>query len=510
MDASSPAAAVAEPSDVVDTTRRFVTFTAGDDVYAVDLAPVQEIIRVPAVVPVPLAPPSLDGLANLRGRVLPLLNLRRAVGLPARETDEATRALVIDAGQPIGVVVDRVSSVVAVPENSVEPVDPSFTSALGDLVHGVLKNVGGHAVLMVLDVPQLLARELSVLQTAATRTQRTRATAALSESSTNTTNVDAADDMPFVSFSLGGEEYALDVRHVREILRVPERIAHVPNAAAHLVGVTTVRESLLPLVCLRRMLGLDAGARDERSRIVVIGDATRSVGLVVDAVHEVMRVDASRLDAVPVHLREGGNPSYVQAIGRLDDGRRLVSILDAQAFLLADATGASLSTTTSTQPDTMDQVDAARGEDEQVVVLRLGAQEFGVPIEAVQEIVRVPETLTEVPHAPPFVQGVMNLRGAVLPVLDLRRRLGLDPIERSDAQRVLVFTVDGTRTGFIVDAVLEVLRVPRGAVSDAPLLSSAQQAVLGRIINLEHTQRIVQLLTPSALLDASASTAIAA
>ena len=64
-------------------------------------------------------------------------------------------------------------------------------------------------------------------------------------------------------------------------------------------------------------------------------------------------------------------------------------------------------------------------DDLQLVIFRLGAEEFGVPIMAVQEIVRVPEQLTKVPRTPAFVEGVINLRGAVLPVIDQRSRLGL-------------------------------------------------------------------------------------
>src|SRR5680860_647851 len=85
--------------ELVSETRQFVTFTAGGEVFAVDTAPVQEIIRLPEVVRVPLAPATLDGLANLRGKVLPVISLRRMFGFPEQEHDDATRAVVVDMGQ---------------------------------------------------------------------------------------------------------------------------------------------------------------------------------------------------------------------------------------------------------------------------------------------------------------------------------------------------------------------------------------------------------------------------
>jgi purine-binding chemotaxis protein CheW len=90
--------------------QQFVTFMAGDEVFAADMAPVQEIIRVPEVVRVPLAPSALEGLANLRGKVLPIISLRRLFGFPEIAHDDSTRALVVDVGQPLGFVVDRAIS----------------------------------------------------------------------------------------------------------------------------------------------------------------------------------------------------------------------------------------------------------------------------------------------------------------------------------------------------------------------------------------------------------------
>jgi purine-binding chemotaxis protein CheW len=82
--------------------------------------------------------------------------------------------------------------------------------------------------------------------------------------------------------------------------------------------------------------------------------------------------------------------------------------------------------------------------------------------------------MTKVPKAAAAVEGVINLRGAVLPVIDLRRRLGLAPVERSDRQRIVVLVIDNVRTGFIVDSVAEVLKVPKSAIEPAPHLSGDQ------------------------------------
>ena len=96
--------------------------------------------------------------------------------------------------------------------------------------------------------------------------------------------------------------------------------------------------------------------------------------------------------------------------------------------------------------------------DAQVVVLRVQGGDYAVPIHRVQEIVRVPE-ITRVPHAQPGVEGVINLRGRVLPVVDLAARLALGTTERARSARVVVVDGGTESIGLLVDGVSEVLRV---------------------------------------------------
>jgi purine-binding chemotaxis protein CheW len=149
--------------------------------------------------------------------------------------------------------------------------------------------------------------------------------------------------------------------------------------------------------------------------------------------------------------------------------------------------------------------DHARGngtleEEEQFVVFRLANEEYGAPIESVQEIVRVPEDLTRLPKAPAFIKGVVNLRGSVLPVVDQRTRFDLADIERNDRQRIMVFTIEGVRTGFIVDSVSEVLKIPRSAIGPTPTLSQEQARLISRVANLERQKRMILLIDVDHLL----------
>lgn len=479
-----------------DDVRQFVSFIVGEEVFAVELTPVQEIIRVPDIVRVPLAPRTLDGLANLRGKVLPIVSLRRTFGFADREYDDATRALVIDIGQPLGFVVDKVLSVLGVESAKIEGVDSIKATVNTDLLSGIIKGAGGHDMIMVLDFAKLITREFAEIAVVSAKA------AATAGASATTEEEDTSDELQLVSFDVAGQEYAIAIENVQEIVQVPENIVQVPRAESHVLGVMTLRNRLLPLVSLRRMFALPVHDADEQSRIVVVGLGGTSVGIVVDSVSEVLRVAKSEVDAMPGLFARDGQLADIADICRLDGGKRLVSVIAANNLFRHSAIKEALTTMTShTEDKETDGVAADESsDDEQVVVFRLDKEEFGVPIETVQEIVRVPDELMRVPKAPAFVEGVINLRGAVLPVIDLRRRLGLEAVERSDRQRVMVFVIDGTRTGFIVDSVAEVLSIHKSMIEPAPRLSSAQGKVLTRMANLATQKRMVQLIAPAHLM----------
>ncbi len=103
----------------------------------------------------------------------------------------------------------------------------------------------------------------------------------------------------------------------------------------------------------------------------------------------------------------------------------------------------------------------------QLVTFSIGEEEFGVNILQVQEIIRTME-ITNVPRAPEFVEGVINLRGKVIPIVDMRSRFGLDAKEHDKYTRIIVVEFNNIIVGFVVDSVSEVLRIPANAVQPPP------------------------------------------
>jgi purine-binding chemotaxis protein CheW len=121
----------------------------------------------------------------------------------------------------------------------------------------------------------------------------------------------------------------------------------------------------------------------------------------------------------------------------------------------------------------------------QVVSFKIGDEEFGVNILQVQEINRLVQ-ITQVPNAPDFIEGVMNLRGRIVPVVNLRKRFGLPKKEYDKNTRVIVVELNDKTVGFIVDSVSEVLRFSKNDVDPTPdLISGIDNEYITGIAKLE-------------------------
>lgn len=516
--------AVTDVADEVDAadevSNQYVTFNLNDEAFAFPMAHVLEIVRVPETVAVPLTPPSLVGLANLRGSVLPVLDLRRILALPESDYNEATRVIVVDAGRPVGLVVDKVARVLNVEDRHIETAEQVRATIDAELLNGVAKNIDGQDLIQLLDIDRSIRSEFStVIEAVSVANGSVGGVAELADAGAGSDEED--DTSQLVSFVVDGQEYAFDIAEVEEIVRVPEEISQVPHAERHVLGLINLRGQLLPLVSLRRMFALHESELTEHNRILVVslqhgGTRRESVGIVVDQVREVLRVPQDVQDKVPSLLRQGSEMDEIGAVCRLDGGKRLVSVLSAGALFQHPSIQQAIDTRDREmqESDMQGEVvgddvrDDVEDDETQLVVFVLADQEFSVSIDSVQEITRVPEEMTRVPKTPDFIEGLVNLRGSVLPVLDMRTRFGLERMPRNDRQRILVLDLNGVRTGFVTDAVLEVLRLSRALIESAPPLSDEQARIMGRVVNFRDRKRMIQVLDVDELLDKSEVSAV--
>ena len=541
-----------EAGGETDGALDFVTVTVADLRLALPLPAVRAVIRLPDLVRIPLGPPSLDGLAQWHGDAVPVLDLARALGRSGgAEPTRETRVVLVGhrgqtGGQTVGLRVDAMAGILRSNPDRIDPVTQEEGGLDPAMLDGLLRD--GPATILKLEA--LIDSQFGD----PAETERTgRGTATAGFGSVQAGGTGAAggakggiDRQALLVFEVAGQEFALPVDRVREVLPAPREVTRMARSKAHLLGVMAVRDRLLPLVGLRALFGLEAGEGHEPGglaagrRVVVVrsGGGQAPVGVLVDEVREILRLDPALIDPVPPLLAREPEFEDLDGIARADGGvdggarggRRLVSVLSAERLFRH---GASIDADTSAEEavgegDGMEPArpaggsNATGGAGERFVVFRLAGAEYGLPVSVVREVLRRPDSITPLPGAPDFVAGVLTLRGDVLPLIDQRRLLSLPAADAGtglsksgpagiERGRVVVVGRDGLLVGLLVDGLSGLLTVPAERIGPAPAVSAAQRRLIRRVASLDMAgdaagdaagaARLILLMDADSLLD---------
>jgi purine-binding chemotaxis protein CheW len=475
---------------------RFLTFRLDEQLYALRSEEVSEVIRVPELARVPHGPPALLGIANLRGSVLPVAGLREILGARSAKRLLTERAIVLDVGAPVALVVDSVATLETVGAAQLETSQKELSAAGAEKLLGAFSTGADKQVAKILDIKALLEAAFSS-RSRAKRRERAGGRSVRARPESN--HVRTAEVL--VTFEVAGQEFALPLEAVQEILPAPASVTAIARSEAVVLGMTSVRDTLLPLLSLRGLLGFDAAeAGNGREKIVVMKLGNGQVGLVADRARAIVAADLALVDPVPPVLaaRTGGE-SRIKSVYRGEGGRRLISILSPEQLFREDVMKRLAGSHPTGKAQSLQQ-DSAGGTELIFLVFRLGDDEFGLPVDTVVEVAHVPSQITRVPKTPKFLEGVVNLRGEVLPVVDQRRRFDMPKLENTEGRRLVVIRTERHRAGLIVDSVSDVLRTDSANVAPPPDLTEATSRLVRGVINLEKTKRIVLLLDPTELL----------
>jgi len=607
-----------QPSAALKEESQLVTFLLKEEEFGFDIMSVQEIIRLPKMAKVPRTPAYVDGIANLRGVVLPVIDMRTRFGMERAEETDRTRVLVVDVdGVKTGLRVDRVKQVTRVVRSEIEPPPAAIRGTSSDYLEGVVKLDKGQRIVMALNAAHVC--EIGVSDHAQPRTVAGSEPSMQAEAESKSRSADA-EVRKLVTFRIAKEEFAFHMEHVREILRVqtPNQVPDVPD---YVLGVLTVRGKILPVIDLRRLLQqrsladefagscqplreeyerrmdelerifaadsqrkvvgsisarvrtwlqetnsssqllmetlakarsvnevvikqlllrvkhqeqgnaeaaracgveliasgrgtIDAlrqfeaqvpGNIQEDQRIIVVDAEGFVLGLVVDHVHEVLNVPTSLMEPPPRITSSGG--MELSGVAKLDDGARLIMLLDA-ANLMKDQRMRDVqeSSRLDVESDKTAETQSARANSRemsevQLVTFMLGAEEFGVPISQIQEIDRIGK-ITKVPKAAEFIEGITNLRGEVIPVLDTRMRFQLEAKASDDRTRIIIVDLGGVKTGLVVDSVREVLNLAKKDIAPPPeaIGSGIDQQFISGIGKVDAGKRMIVLLDMEKIL----------
>jgi chemotaxis signal transduction protein len=419
---------------------QLVTFKVGGEEFAFPMEHVREILRVQTPKEVPGAPEHLLGVLTVRGRILPIIDLRRLLRQSSFASDHVT----------------------------------ACRQASGD-----------YQALLTAQSAAGSAHPDAHRVTAAAEKLRTWLSAFNSSSQVLTETLAQARGLnEHVSKQITvAADHSLDAK---------AQAALSQDIAASIASIVTTLHTFEEKV---------EGNIREDQRIIVVDSNGFQLGLVVDHVNEVLGVQEEAIEAPPnVAHQEGVSLS---GIVKLEEGNRLIlllatgSLLDHKVLEKITAGGdrSGAAATKETKPKEKKEEENAQGEDLQLVTFLLGKEEYGIPIARIQEIDRL-SNITQTPKAPKYVEGVTNLRGEVIPVLSTRTLFALEQKASDDHTRVIIVDLAGSKTGLVVDSVKQVLSISSRNIAPPPAsISNGNDAqFISGIGKVEDGKRMIVLL----------------
>lgn len=445
-----------QPAPPGKSTKRhiFGSFWIGNAEFALPVGAIREVVNEPENISrVPLAPPFMTGLFNLRGMIIPVVDLRILLAFPERDEtlkaeDKVRKVAIVENGDRcIGLLFDRSGEILNEPNSARVDFRAGDGGVKDVVIDGVLKLEGGDRMVQLLDPYELLRIERVPKAETAERARLKQG--------------DLGKRHNCISFQLGHTTCALDLRHVQEVREMPE-VNESLLAHGFVIGTTNLRGNIIPIVDFRSFIGdeepvkLGQTSLSGRKLLIVKTDGGL-IGLMVFSIDSILPYFDT--DVLPFALLALPRGNIVKGcLSKENEG--LVMLLDHKKLLsepsLVEPARTCQEVHETGEETEEPQTSQTESQERKTFIIFTVANAFAMDTCVVSEVMTKPTDLLDPPYALDFVDGILDLRGELITLINLRKLYGYNEIE-SDDLKVLIFMHGSQKFGIVVDTVDEIV-----------------------------------------------------
>ncbi|NUM60381.1 MAG: chemotaxis protein CheW [Bdellovibrionaceae bacterium] len=425
----------------------YCTFALSGNEFAMDVEYVQEVVNYPSkVIPMPLSPPFLEGVFNLRGSIVPIVNLKKILNFELKvDNNEVKLAIINYQGYLIALMFDSTGEIFRLRDQQLDffefPDESTYKT-----IKGAIKLEEGKRIIQILDPMSLVSIKNLPLSFQSSTIQKT--------SRAKSTN--SARKMAIV-FSVAEVKMAFSIQGIHEIIKVPEVKSH-PLRSDICIGIINLRNQTIPVVDFAKLLNCVQPVNSDPAdkRIIIVKVSEFLIGLLTDCVDSINNYRDEEVSVIPILSKE--RTKLFQGCLNFNDLGD-VFLLDHNELFKNE----ELNQITQGHSQIYKSNFAAyqknkikERENEFYLSFRMG-QLFGVKLKEVKEIIIPPKTYLSSPGMPFFVKGLLNLRGELVTIVDPKKLYKFESsltLDVNDSeQRILVYKFENEFFGLIVDSV---------------------------------------------------------
>lgn len=437
------------------------SFSLAGSEFALSAQSIQEVVNEPdSYSQIPLSPDYLLGVFNLRGSIVPVVDLRSIFNLESmyEESLDIRKVAIVEHGKlSLGILFDSTGEVFN--GNEVEQClfETKGKSASEQVVAGVFKMQGGRRIVQILDVPGMLGLD-KIPQSA--------------NQGNNAVKVKRGKRRQCISFRVGGSCCALDISAIREIVNIGQ-VENTVLAGGLCLGAIDIRGDTVPIVNFSLLFGYDDShhkvmCESDSHRVIVMNVEDKLIGLLVDSIKNIVSYFDDELIDFPVlvdkkrTMFKGCVPSKLDAEhtivlqhNELLSNEELAEITRGHSRLFDDSKEST--------------IHEKKGSLERKTLITFSLeQRYGMDIRDVKEVIDYPSDLIQTPNMAAHIRGMANLRGELVAVIDSRKLYDMTAVEQNSGSKVLVYERGGIKQGLVVDSVDSIIPFSRSEVAKVP------------------------------------------
>lgn len=423
----------------------YASFSVDNYEFAIPVNQIQEVVNEPlGYSPIPLTPDYVLGLFNLRGTVVPVVDLRK-IFLPesSNSSDNNRKVTIIEYGELcLGLLFDSTGEVFNTATAELCPFEKNEDSLKSQIIQGVFKMGDGQRIVQILDVLELLKLE-HIPNTRFSSNAASRRRAGVRKQC--------------ISFYVRDSLCALDINTVKEIFTF-DKIENSVLSSKLCLGAIDIRGSTVPIIDFAYLLGYAPyeAVDDRELNVVVLQLGNNLFGLLVDSIDSIVNFFKDDLLDFPV-IGSNKEDLFAGCIADDSGAANIIVLNESKLFShdeILDITRghSNLFQNSSGSDETESKKEFMR---ESLITFSLG-NNYGVNIRDVKEIVDTPDKLLAPPDSSACIKGLFNLRGELITVVDSRKLCDENTVVTSatpDDTKVLVYESEGQKFGLMVDSV---------------------------------------------------------
>jgi len=430
----------------------------GSESYGISTEDINQISRVPSLMPLPLRPYGTRGLCGVGGNIVTMVDINLLLDMPSVDLENSDTRLITLNGvhSSNAILVSEVYNTVNIDENNIE-----YLNKDDDPIIAIYKYNNSLVQIISLDI---LFSKINRVEIESKEVQNGKVKAV---------ELQEEDSTRFLIFAMEDEKFALSIEYLREIILADISYTEIAGSPDDMLGLITLRDELVSVVDLRSHYGFKSTYSD-KNRILITSINDEIIGLLVDEIIDIKNYLSKDVE----YIKDTFDNSKISGV--IHDTESLISFFDKDVLeKLFEENRAYINSNSEIEEDKQTQESVM-----ETIVFKLSDKEYAFEVDLVSEIIDIVSS-TNVAYSEDGIDGIINIRGQIVTMVSLAQRLNIN-MKITEDSKIVVCNIDGSKIGFVVDSISDILSIKADEIK-----MQEDDELFPIILNLDNGNRLV-------------------